>query len=406
MRISYVIITRNRRERLLKTLAWLHERTPLPAEQWEAWVVDNASTDGTADAVARRFADVRLIRRPRNEGMPARNHALREARGQYIVLLDDDSYPLGDAVRHAADYMDCYPRVGAVAGRVLLGDGTPEASALPTVMIGCATVLRREALADVGLFPGEFFRQAEEYDLSFRLWSAGWAVERFEDLVFRHDKHPGGRSSEMALRMDMRNNLILAERYLPRELRRIYRMDWHQRYTALARAAGCPIAARRGTLQSRPWAWREALAGRPRQLSAAAIERVLGLEQQALLIEVWAAAHRVRRVVIADLSKNIYATWRACRAVGLDATAIADNAPAFAGLGYRGLAVVDDAAALRTEPHGVVIANTSPARVGVREAAWHDLFPGPVLRLWTPRELTVPAPKTTQTAPPPRSAVA
>jgi hypothetical protein len=122
-----------------------------------------------------------------------------------------------------------------VVGRVVLPDDRFEASALPGVMINCAVCIRKSALDEVGGFPVEFFRQAEEYDLSFKLWKAGYSVERFEDLVYRHEKAPGNRAGAIVHRLDMRNNLILIERFFPPKMRRFYREDWTNRYLALAR---------------------------------------------------------------------------------------------------------------------------------------------------------------------------
>src|SRR5579863_2396950 len=93
MRLSYVIISYNRRERLMQTLELLPRVTPLPVDQWEIVVVDNASTDGSAEQVEHDFPDVKLIPNPINEGMYARNHAFKHCEGQYIISIDDDSYP-------------------------------------------------------------------------------------------------------------------------------------------------------------------------------------------------------------------------------------------------------------------------------------------------------------------------
>jgi len=386
MRLSYVIVTWNRCDRLLDTLARLVDTTPLPRDAYEIIVADNASTDGTADEVRRAFPQVNVIQLNRNEGMAGRNHAIRAARGEYITLLDDDSYPLGDAVIRSMNYMDATPRTAAVVGRAMLPNGRPEASALPTVMIGCATTIRRDIFEQVGLFPREFFRQAEEYDLSFRIWEAGYAIERFEDVAFRHDKHVGGRSSELTLRMDLRNNAILAERYLAGELRKAYRADWLQRYHAIAASNGMAGVARKAALEARWWAMREAIGGR-RTLRPATVEMIFGLQEQLLKIDMWAAAHRVRRVVIADLSKNIYATWRACAELGIEVCAIADGSPAYQGLNYRGTRVMGDDVALARPIDGIVIANVNPAQLPGRYEALRQSARVPVLRLWDPRYL-------------------
>src|SRR5207302_7545551 len=125
---------------------------------------------------------------------------------------------------------------------------------------------------------------------------------RFEDIIYRHDKVPTGRSAALSHRMDLRNNLILVERYLPARLRRIYREDFSQRYTAIARHAGCARAAARAKWEAKAWRLREAAAGR-QTLSPHTIEDIFQLESQAESIAIWAKQHRARKVAIADFSK-------------------------------------------------------------------------------------------------------
>ncbi len=386
MKLSYVIVTANRCGRLLETLDVLHRTTPLPEPQWEAWVVDNGSTDGTVDTVVRRFPSVRLIELPHNIGMAARNLAMQRADGDVITLLDDDSYPTGDAIARIVERFDTSPTTGAIVGRVVLPDGRCEASALPGVMIGCASSLRRSVVDRVGGFAPEFFIQAEEYDLSFRLWAAGFSVERYEDLLFRHDKVLTGRSRARTVFRDLRNNLLLAERFLPRRLRVEYRRDWIQRYTAIARAHGHARVARRARAQAWWWARREQLDGR-QTLSPAVIETLFELERQAVAVRQWAGMNGVKRIALADLGKNIYATWRAARQAGLDIAAIANQAPAFAGLRYRGIEVLDDEGAMAAGIDGIVISNINPAQVEPRRAALAERFDGPILALDQPRSL-------------------
>ena len=118
MKLSYIIVTHNRRDALLRTLRILRQTTPLAKRDWETWVVDNGSTDGTAEAVRAAFPQVRLISRAENEGVWARSYAFEPASGQYVILLDDDSYPTGDAVIRSMEYLDANPACGAVVGRV------------------------------------------------------------------------------------------------------------------------------------------------------------------------------------------------------------------------------------------------------------------------------------------------
>lgn len=76
MILSCVIVTRNRRDALLTTLARVREAVPYPRDEWETWVVDNASTDGSVEAVKQAFPEVRIIRTSQNEGVAARNLSL------------------------------------------------------------------------------------------------------------------------------------------------------------------------------------------------------------------------------------------------------------------------------------------------------------------------------------------
>src|SRR3954452_3494384 len=152
MKLSYVIVTRNRRDALLQTLARLEEHTQLPKRSWEVIVVDNASDDDSAQAVAKKFRSAKIICLPENEGMPGRNHGFRKARGRYVCLLDDDSYPTGRAVPMSLAYLDRQPKTAAVVGRVELPSGACEAPALPCVLLGGASVVRKSVLDEVGGF--------------------------------------------------------------------------------------------------------------------------------------------------------------------------------------------------------------------------------------------------------------
>lgn len=386
MRLSVVIVTYNRRQALASTLDRLAENPFLPHDSMEVLVVDNGSTDGTREAAKRDDLDIRLIARPRNEGVSARNHAFAVAQGEYLLLIDDDSYPINDAAAHSLAHLDGNPKCAAVVGRIELPDGRLEASALPGVIANGAVVLRKSVIDEVGGFPTDFFRQAEEYDLSLRLWNAGYTVERFEDLLYRHEKVDGNRPSALIHRMDMRNNLVVADRYLPRSRRQPVRADWAKRYALLARHAGCGAAALLGRAGARAAWCRERFAPR-RPLTPAAFESVFGYEAQAREVAAWARSQHLRRVVIADFGKNIHATWSACHAASVRVLAVADDHPAYAGASYRGVPIVAGRAAAALEPDGVVLSNVNPAQVERRARECAIVFDAPVLSLWRPRLL-------------------
>lgn len=116
-RVAVVVATRDRRASLLATLPRL---LALP-ERPDLLVVDNASGDGAADAVACAAPSARLVRLSRNVGAAARNVGARRARAGYVAFADDSWWAPG-ALARAADLLDAHPAL-AVAARVLVGHG-------------------------------------------------------------------------------------------------------------------------------------------------------------------------------------------------------------------------------------------------------------------------------------------
>lgn len=389
MRLSYVIVTRNRMDALLKTLQQIHDATPYDTNSWEVWIVDNASTDGTVDAIKQHFPETNILRLERNEGVGARSRAFSKVRGEYTILLDDDSYPTGSAVSDSIDFMELNPDVGAVVGRVILPNGSFEACALPTVLLSGAVCIRTSVIRTLGSFRREFFRKAGEYDFSFRIWQAGWRIERFEEIIYRHDKVTTGRSAALAHRMDLRNNLIIAERFLPASCRAMYREDWDLRYTAIARAAGHARAAKLARFEARLWRLREHFKGRE-VLQDDVFERIFEFETQERIIAEWAKSTGVREVIIADFSKNLYATYRACRNAGLHIRAISDNNIAYEQLKYRGIPIVTDKVAATLIADGFVLSNINPAYIDQRATQIEATTGQTPLRLWSPNVLKKP----------------
>ncbi len=189
--------------------------------------------------------------------------------------------------------------------------------------------------------------------------------------------------------MDLRNNLILIERYLPRSLRRDFRHDWIRRYAALARYDGCEDAVIDALRDARVWAKQERDTGR-KTLPPLLIEKLFELERQGDLVRRWKRLHAIRSVVIADFSKNLYATWRACSLAGLQITALADDRPAFAGRSHRGVPILALGEAIGLGADGIILSNINPAQIDDRLAAIRAAYAGPILRLWEPRFLAQP----------------
>ncbi len=269
--VTFLISSHNRREVLLRTLDELRQIDHRCGLVTETIVVDNASADGTADAVARAYPEVNLIRQTRNRGACAKNAGLAVSTGEFVVFLDDDSCPTVGGVRRMIEHFLQDDDLGAAIFDVVLPDGSHESSAYPSVVIGCGTAFRLRALREVGGLPTDFFMQAEEYDLSLRLLDAGWNIQRFDDLKMHHLKTSTARVPTRTTRLDMRNNLMVATRYFPRHFVLPFALDWARRYWWIAASKGHKhqLAALRGAGEG---IVRSLLPGHRRPIGLAAFE--------------------------------------------------------------------------------------------------------------------------------------
>ncbi|MGH3938948.1 MAG: glycosyltransferase family 2 protein [Pseudonocardiaceae bacterium] len=199
-RVTVVIITHNRRRELLRTLAHM---TALP-DQAPVVVVDNASSDGTCDAVAEHFSQVRLLRSTRNLGSLGRNWAVRKVTTPYVAFCDDDTWWEPGALCRAADLLDAHPGLASVTARILVAPGlvedpiTPElrnspvpgpawlpGPALLGVLAG-ASMFRVTAFREVGGFSPRLWLGGEEELLALDLAARGWWMCWAEDVVIQH----------------------------------------------------------------------------------------------------------------------------------------------------------------------------------------------------------------------------
>ncbi len=390
--ISIVIATHNRRDVLLDTLARL-EKLRMEGNDLEVLVVDNASRDGSADAVRHEFPRVRLFPLHSNRGAVAKNIALAQARGRYVLFLDDDSFPTASSLKRLVTHFDEDPRLGAAVFQVTLPDGSRESSAYPDVFIGCGTAFRHRALDLVGGLPSDFFMQAEEYDLSLRLINAGWRIRHFDDLHVTHLKTPGSRRSDRVTLCDVRNNLRLTVRHFPVQWITPYAVDWMRRYWWIAQSTGQTAAFRRGLFEGliriiRP--------NDRRPISAEAFEQFARIEETRRRLRIEKTRHALKTVLLVDCGKNLLAYWLAASACGLRVVGIVDNQLAASGRKYRGAPVIDEPTARRMIFDAAIISNLSPAHAAPRAAQWRAMTTRPVIDLFDrqsdARYAAVPAP--------------
>jgi N-acetylglucosaminyl-diphospho-decaprenol L-rhamnosyltransferase len=203
--LSYCVVNTNGREHLLGCLDAIR-RTHPPEVEHEILVLDNASEDGSADAVRERNPEARVIARTLRAGKAANDTELmREARGRYCLLLNEDSELEPGATTALVEAMEADPLAGAAGAQLLTAQREPKACAwrLPgagtalaralflqrlTVQSGgdrtqavgwvqsSAMLVRRAAAEEVGYLDPAFFVYSDETDFCKRLGDAGWRV--------------------------------------------------------------------------------------------------------------------------------------------------------------------------------------------------------------------------------------
>jgi GT2 family glycosyltransferase len=238
--ISVVVVNWNRRELLRCCLLSLSRQSGAP---FEVIVVDNGSTDGSAEMAAQCGAAV--IRNTQNMGFcAANNQGIAAARGEFIALLNNDaeaepgwlealwracsSAPdVGMAASKVLVYED--PRYIDKVGHLIYPDGQNRGRGTGTLDCGqfereeevlwpdgCAAMYRKEMLDQIGGFDEDFFAYGDDAELGMRGRIAGWRCIYTPRAVVRH--HRGstmGKGSARRLELIERNRILLAFKLFP-----------------------------------------------------------------------------------------------------------------------------------------------------------------------------------------------
>jgi GT2 family glycosyltransferase len=196
--VAIVVVTWNSRRDIERCLGAAAREDPL-----EVVVVDNGSSDGSAEWVAAQYPQVRLLRNDHNAGFSvANNQGIAVTSAQYVALLNNDAAPEPTWLANIVTAMESDPSVGMCAAQILrwgqrdtidsmgiapdrsgtfwqLENGLPRADApsAPRPVFGAsgaACLYRRSMLDDIGGLDEDYFAYLEDADLAWRAQLAGW----------------------------------------------------------------------------------------------------------------------------------------------------------------------------------------------------------------------------------------
>lgn len=225
MTVSIVILNYKSRGHLRQCLRGLQNtRLSMPLQ---VIVIDNGSHDGSHEVVKREFPSAAYIGLPRNRGYSAGNNVgLRQATGQYLMILNPDVAVEGGAIDQLVQYLERHPKVGMVAPKLVNPDGSTQLSGalFPSFWIplwrrsafgkvlgprrqlaayfiadwdrtvsravgwalGACLLFRRTAFEDVGPLDERYFLYYDDIDYCRRFWEKGWEVHYVAEAEMVH----------------------------------------------------------------------------------------------------------------------------------------------------------------------------------------------------------------------------
>ncbi|MFD2094114.1 glycosyltransferase family 2 protein [Blastococcus deserti] len=201
--VTVVVASRDRRADLLATL---------PRHEAPVILVDNASSDGTVEAVREAHPEVTLLALDRNHGAHGRTLGVARAGTPFVAFADDDSWWAPGDLARAVEIMRAHPRLAVLNARILVDPeeeldpvcaemaqsplGAAEDLPGPSLLgfVACAALVRTEAFEAVGGFDPVVRFPGEEERVALDLAAAGWGMAYVDSVTVHH--HPSSRRDD------------------------------------------------------------------------------------------------------------------------------------------------------------------------------------------------------------------
>lgn len=235
MKLTVIIVNYNVKHYIYQCLDSVYKA--IKGLDAEVYVVDNHSRDGSVEYLQTRYTDVNYIESNHNLGFArANNIAIRQSEGEYVLLLNPDTFVAEETLHHAVQFMEQHPDAGAAGVMMLNADGkkalesrrgnpTPmtafykmigfckrypksrrygkyymgylpwDQPAEIEIVSGAFCMLRRSALEQVGLLDEDFFMYGEDIDLSYRLIKAGFKNWYLPEAIMHYKGESTNKSS-------------------------------------------------------------------------------------------------------------------------------------------------------------------------------------------------------------------
>ncbi len=211
---TIIVLNYNGKQFLEKCLTSI-QNLSFPKKDYSIFFVDNASKDGAAPFVREIFPTIPILEHTKNYGFCLGNNlAIQKCTSKYVLLLNNDLHIHKDFLKNLVEVMESDPQIGCCGGDEYEYDDivfTPKGVIRETSWIGAgATIYRKKALDQTGLFDPTFFFNCEDIDISWRLKLHNWKIFQNEKAIFYHaGKNKKITISDIGLFYAWRNRIFL-----------------------------------------------------------------------------------------------------------------------------------------------------------------------------------------------------
>lgn len=248
MDVSIIIVAWNVRKLVQDCLKSVYDQTE--GIEFEVIYVDNASEDGSVEMVSAEFPEVKIIENQKNEGfIRANNQAIEVANGRYVLLLNSDTIVLDNAIAKTVKFADAHPEAAVVGCKVLNPDRSLQRNCFmyPSLLnmflsatylyklfpksrffgrermgwwdfgdtrevqtvCGCFSLVRKEAIDQVGLMDPTYFVYGDDPDWCYRFKKSGWSVLFMPDAEIIHYGGQTTRKSSRDFNLQLCGSILI-----------------------------------------------------------------------------------------------------------------------------------------------------------------------------------------------------
>lgn len=224
MKASFIIVNYNRKDELIITVSKIKSLPEFNCKEYEIIVVDNASIDASVAAIKNCDSDVILIESKINLGISGWNLGFAKAKGNYLIVLDDDSH-IESGLDKALAYLSQNSEVGILALNVTGGafqTKTWKNLTQYSGFIGCGAIIKKEVFKKIGGYANWIFLYTNEYEYGIRCMEAGYKIVYFADCHVIHRTSSINRSSKRLVTYSVKNEMAVVYKYFNKKHRTLF----------------------------------------------------------------------------------------------------------------------------------------------------------------------------------------